>query len=291
MRRVLLAASFCLLPGAARAQTPDPLGAQAEALFERGRALAASGAWDAACEKFRASVALEPTASSAIKVARCDERAGKVASAWYGYQTAKKLNLRSRPGHREELEGVLEAAMAALRPRVPKLTVTVASRPAGLVVRKNGVVLPAAALGEPLPEDPGTVSLEAEAPGYVTATARREVREGQAVEVRLALEPVPVLRERRFDARIQPYAGLVLTGLGGGALLAAGGLGLGALAKVSASNPSCTPDNACLADGLLLRREASRYQDLGAALAIAGGVTVTVGLVLTLTAPTKEKPR
>ena len=72
IRRAALLSLLVAAP--ARAEGPA-VGAQAEALFERGRALLADGQWDAACEKFRASVALEPTASSLIKVARCDERA------------------------------------------------------------------------------------------------------------------------------------------------------------------------------------------------------------------------
>jgi len=127
--------------GSAYAQTPvhDPIGA--EALFRQGLAALKSGDWTVACSKFQASVDLEPAVSTWVKVAKCHEHEGKLASAWYDYQRATKLNheLDQTERRREELGDFIRKAVATLEPRIPKLSVTVEPRPEGLQIYRDGI--------------------------------------------------------------------------------------------------------------------------------------------------------
>ena len=134
--RVCALAAAVALMGATRAsaqsETRDPVGA--EALFNSGKALLAEGDWAAACDKFEKSSALDLAVSTVVKIARCREHDGKVASAWYQYERALNLN-REIPApsehRRAELDDLMSKAVAALEPRIPKLRITVHAAPAG----------------------------------------------------------------------------------------------------------------------------------------------------------------
>ncbi len=188
-----LASAVAVILGgsAARAQEParDPVAA--EALFKAARALVDKGDYAAGCPKFEASLALNPSASTMINLARCHEREGKVATAWHDYQRALVLN-RETAGEqrRRSLEAIAQKEIAALEPRVPKLSVVVERAPSGVEVQRDGTTLPAAALGEPLPIDPGPHEIRASAPGHQTETRAITLAEGQTETVALTLRPL-----------------------------------------------------------------------------------------------------
>src|SRR3954463_9284040 len=84
-----LAAVFTISPASAQ-PARDP--AMAESLFARGKALLEQGDWPGACGKFQASLELDPSVSTALKIARCHEHEGKLALAWSDVGAALKLN-------------------------------------------------------------------------------------------------------------------------------------------------------------------------------------------------------
>src|SRR5688572_16853311 len=129
------------LPARAEPTLRDPVLAEAE--FQHGWALLEKGDWPAACARFEASMALEPAVSTALRIAACREREGKLATAWYEYQKALKLNdeLPQSEERRAELAGYARAALAALEPKVPRLRVVLRAPPEGASVHKNGVPL------------------------------------------------------------------------------------------------------------------------------------------------------
>src|SRR6185436_984215 len=100
--------------GVALAQAGDP--AAAEALFAAGRAAFDAGDYDSACAKFAESQRLDPAAGTLTNLAACNERRGRLASAWENWREALSL-LRSdddrRPG--------VEKRMAELEARLPRL--------------------------------------------------------------------------------------------------------------------------------------------------------------------------
>src|SRR5262245_49057221 len=65
--------------------------AEAEALFEAGRALLASDDYDKACEKFLASERLDPAVGTLMNLAECSKRAGRTATAWAYLREAAAL--------------------------------------------------------------------------------------------------------------------------------------------------------------------------------------------------------
>ncbi len=160
----------------------DPVGA--EELFRQGVVAKNRGDWQTACDKFKKSFDLEPAVSTQYKLASCHEHAGRLASAWYGYQSALKMN-RHTPSHKRqrELDTSIRAALAELEPRIPRLRIRVEPTAEGLELMRDGDSLaPASVLGEPLPVDPGEHTVAARAPGFTEQEVRVTVTEGRTFD-------------------------------------------------------------------------------------------------------------
>lgn len=195
------AAAVALSAPGARAQQParDPVAA--EALFKAARALVEKGDYAAGCPKFEASLALNPSASTMINIAKCHEHEGKVGTAWEDYHRALTLNRETQGDKRRKgLEELANKGIAALEPRVPKLAVVVKGAPEGLEVLRDGKPLPPAALGEALPADPGSHEIRASAPGHKEETRTVSLEEGKTETVEITLKPEPRAAAPRADA-------------------------------------------------------------------------------------------
>src|SRR5262245_1711819 len=83
--RILAAPSLmCLatLASGTRAFGQDRDLAAAEALFREARAAMQSGDFDAACAKFEESERLDKAPGTVLNLAECEEKRGRVATAW-----------------------------------------------------------------------------------------------------------------------------------------------------------------------------------------------------------------
>lgn len=164
----------------------------AEKLFQDGRALLNEGKLAEACEAFRRSNDLEQKVGTLLNLANCEERRGRVASAWATFIEARALAKRISPD--DPRIAVADKYAAALAPRLPYLTIRVRAdqRPEGLVVRRNNIEVPVAEQGLELPLDPGSYTLEAAAPGHRPWSKTIELRERARVAVDIpALEADP----------------------------------------------------------------------------------------------------
>ena len=141
---------------------------------------------------------LDPAVSTLIQIAKCHEHEGKLATAWAELQRALVLNGETTGTKRKkDLETYAKGLVATIEPRVPKLTIVVHDKPAGLRVLRDGVEIPKEALGIGLPGDVGPHVVEASAPGYRTDTRNVTLVESQPASVELTLiaeapAPIPV---------------------------------------------------------------------------------------------------
>lgn len=193
-RRFALAAALStgLLATSARADNPgavpDPA---AQALFQDGRDLVDKGQWEAGCTKFEASMLLYPAASTLLNIARCYEHQQKLASAWSAYKRVQVLNRETLGEERKRaIEEVVESAIKALTPRLPKIKLAMPRAVAGVTLRKDGEVLPAAAIGTEIPVDAGEHEIAAEAPGYRPFRQKLDVKESAVRELVIDLVPL-----------------------------------------------------------------------------------------------------
>ncbi len=204
----LVALALWLAPRAAEAGNA----AAAEELFNAAKKLKAEGKRDEACEKFQASMDLDPSVGALLNIAECHEGGGKIGSAYSDYQRAVELN-RATPNEqrKNEHDQFIREKMRALEPRLPRLTVVVDNAPGDVRVTKNGEEIPRGALGTALPVDPGPVALVATS-GELRAEEQVELHEREQKSIHLALAPVS-------HARAWPW---VVGGIG----IAAGAAGI-----------------------------------------------------------------
>lgn len=263
--------------------------ASAEALFEEGVRLSEQNQLEEACKKFEASEALDVAVGTLLRLADCRERTGRYASAWARFREAGSLAQTQGMTERARIAAVRSAALEYKLARV--VLQVPPSPPTGYTVKLSDVTVPSASWGSALPLDPGTVRVEATAPGHVPY--RRYVaipaEEGARVKVALPpLEPEPPPRVRNIVVRSAPpeapappprppaadpnrgYAARVI----GLSLAATGGVGLaaGGVLGVIAS-----------------RREdddSERLTTYAATSAAVGGGLLVAGLVVYFTAPT-----
>jgi len=166
---------------AARAQEPAP---DARALFEQGVALADAHAWQEAAARFRASLALEPRASTyfnlAVTLYRLELHAELVTVA------TRYLELRDptrSDADRTEITRLRSEAIS----RVARVRIEVS--PAEAEVHVDGAALTPSMLADDLVLDPGNHSVLARARGYVAHRSMLDARAGERTSLRLALTP------------------------------------------------------------------------------------------------------
>jgi hypothetical protein len=294
------ALALLLAAAAARAQPASPKRdpAAAEVLFRGAQEALEKGDRATACARFEASMALDPAVSTLINIAMCHEHDGKVATAWAELNRALVLNGETAgPQRKRDLEAYARRLITGIEPRLPKITVLLRARPAGLRVTRDGVELAPATLGEALPVDPGSHEVRAAAPGHRAEKRVVTVAEGKAVTVEIALvaeaaPPPPAPAE----ASARRTAGFVVGGAGVAGLIAGGVLGGLVLGKKSVIGEHCgaaigsNDPRGCDATGLAAAN-AAKPLGIGATVGFAlGAAALGTGLTLVLISPAKGAP-
>ncbi|HEY1954969.1 MAG TPA: hypothetical protein VGH28_05140 [Polyangiaceae bacterium] len=163
MRRapLVLFAIATLTPAVVLAQSAQDK-ADAEVLFNAGKAALAAGNLTDACQKLAASQSKDPAIGTALYLAECYERSGKIASAWAQFHQAEDM-----ANQRHDNRGALAKARAD---RLTPSRITIVLGPGakdvtGLEVKRDGEVVGAALLGLATPIDGGSHAIVATAPG------------------------------------------------------------------------------------------------------------------------------
>ncbi|MBS2012928.1 MAG: hypothetical protein JST00_08580 [Deltaproteobacteria bacterium] len=319
MRRTSFVRAVSVLSLAFAAHVAAPAYAQgsatatAEHLFNDGLAAMKRGDYAAACEAFAGSNEADASPGTQINLALCNEKQGKIASAWGWYGTA--ASLATQRGQKERAE-LARSEAAKLEPRLHKLVITVKVAAEGMVVMRDGVKVPNAVLGREDPIDPGEHVIEVTAPkkkpfkqklliAAMPGTDRVEIPPledlpseagpvgGQAAVV----TPPPPATGGGSDGTTQRVIGIItasaglLCGVPVG-IFAAGASSEDAESKKNAqlAAEAAKAGNANLADSYnksaVSKHDAAVDNQTGAiAFGIGGGVLLIGGIVLILTAP------
>jgi tetratricopeptide (TPR) repeat protein len=158
-----LAAGSTLSAASAFAQSSSD-SATAQALFDGAKKLMKAGDYSDACPKLEESQRIDAHSGTALNLADCYERTGRLASAWSTFLEAATLAKASGNAARER---VASERAAALVPRLSNLLISAphASTTPELVITRDSEVVGAAQLGLPLPMDAGEHVIAARAPG------------------------------------------------------------------------------------------------------------------------------
>ncbi len=299
---VLLLAAQAAWSRTASAQAVGHDTAAAEAAFAEARALIRQGQYAEACPKLEASFSLDPALGTLLNLSDCFERTGRTASAWVRYREAAAMAVQQN--HRER-EAIARGRIAALEPQLCRLVIRTSHRP-NLDVTRDGVVVDRAALGLPVPVDPGSHVISATAPGAAPFTSRIDVRAPDkdapcaltTVEIPAMLEgetkgtatPPPAEGPPRVDpgapsgwrtqhtlAVVGVSAGVVALGIGTVFALKAAG-------AQSDADPECGNDG-CSPRGKTLLADAGKSADISTVTFIVGAALVATGAVLWFASP------
>ncbi|WP_437908556.1 hypothetical protein WME95_12225 [Sorangium sp. So ce327] len=169
--------------------------AAAEELFNRGLADMQAGRYETGCGALAESERLDPQPGTLFTLAACEADWGRIATAVTRFGEYLALFERMTPaqGARQgERPKLARRRRDQLSPRVPRLALSLPpGAPAGTVVRRDGLVLGEAALGIPLPVDPGEHVLSIEAPGGPARERRITIAEGETRKLTLELNGTP----------------------------------------------------------------------------------------------------
>jgi hypothetical protein len=278
----------------------------AEQLFIDGQKLMERGKASEACPKFAESQRLDPKLGTLLNLAACHEAEGKLALAWSEFMDAKILADRAKRPDRiafaKEHAAALEKRLAHLRITAPT---TSSSEPA-IELRLDGKPLSSAALGTPLPLDPGPHTLEAVAPGKKPWQNTIEARAGDESRVEIPVladeppSPAPPSTPPRADPRPEPSSGEEMSSLRTVGFIT-GGVGLAGLAvgtvfgvlafSTEGKARDVCPNAGCPTPDGLDRHERARTQAMMSTIGFVAGALLTAGgLVLVLSAPRGHAP-
>lgn len=280
---LVLGAALALAQPADEPRSAAEHAAFAEALFVKAKALMAERRFDEACPMLAESQRIDPGGGTMLTLALCHERQGRTATAWAELEDARARAVKDGEVDREALA---KEHLAALEPKLTRLTVRIASAAAatpGLAIRLDGLALERPAWGVAVPVDPGPHRVEAAAPGKrAWAMNLRVGADGGAVfadvpalaDDGLVIAPPPEPR-RVAPAPRGPETRTVV----GASLLGAGAVSLGigaaygviAITKQSDANARC-PTSSC-ADSTARHENATARS-----AAVVADVAVPLGL-------------
>jgi len=172
------------------AATLDP---KALELFNEGKALMESQDYAAGCSKFEESLRVQRGIGTLYKLGECQEKLGKIASAWATFSDVAAA--ADEAGQADRARAARERVQA-LGPKLSKLRIVVLAEADApdLDVQKDGISVSRVIWGKEVPIDPGQHTVTATAPGRSPWTKTLDIKgpaEALTVEVP-ALEPARV---------------------------------------------------------------------------------------------------
>ncbi len=253
------AALLCALPCAAQ-PAGGAQGSAAEEerrtrLFKEGKAAADAGQWVEAAEKFRKVVDIRSAPKALIALGVAEEHLGRLVAALAAYKQAREE--AADKALADELK-TANAALDAIKPRVPRLVFSPADAAESAQIEVDGV--PVKLASGALQVDPGEHAIAATSAGKGTFRTTATVKEGEAFTVTLTFgaEGSPTATatstgDAPSGGAPRPPAGALVIGIAG--VVAAGvggalyGLGSGQYADADKQCPGAGCTAAVLSSG------------------------------------------
>lgn len=315
---VLSVVGATLAPLTAEAQSAPSDKAGAEALFDEARSLMKGGKYEPACAKLAESQRLDPGIGTLLYLASCQEKLGKLATAWATFREAAGAAQLAGQSAREK------AAMAranALAPSVPHLTIEPDSSAGDPEIARDGVPVGKALWGTALPVDPGSHVIDVRRTGHKPRSITIQIAPGEAL--RLPIEPLereeasspsaivsesggpttpvtlatpvspaPATNEPRTSddgspgtfRRVLPYAS---AGVGVAGVVVGTIFGLRAFSLASDVEQVC-PAGPCSSDVAATANDSATAGNVATVAFAVGAVGLTAAVVLWLTAPSSS---
>jgi hypothetical protein len=278
---------------AALAQGKDGLG-RARERFREGLALEAGGNYARALQVFKEVAEIKSTPAVRFHIAQCEEKTGDYIQALGSYRLAL---LEAQSKKVKDVVKEATAAIAALEPKIPALTIRRGEGATVATVTLDERALGATEIGTSMPVNPGPHVIEASASGKQPFKSELNLADGEKETIEVILRPEESApRSTTSEESTTPppstsssplrTAGFVVGALG------IVGVGVGATfvglrqstlseleTKCGADHKTCPPDAQTLID------RGELESTVATATLIGGGATLALGIVLVLVAP------
>lgn len=281
----LLATAVLAVAPVARADEPTPQAlARAREEYRRGLALEQAGDWEGALVVFKGVALVKSTPQVRFHIAQCEEKVGNWVEALGSYRLALS---EAQQGNVAEVQKEASAAIEALEPRLPKLTIERGTGAAAARVLLDGRELGPASVGTPIAVNPGPHRIEASSPGRETAVIEVVAEEGKTSDVALVLKdqpgaakPLPTPIEEEGGSALLP-AGVVALGVGVASLGASGVFFALRGSAISDLDAACGPDGqSCPSDLQETADSGATYATVSTVTFVAGLTCVALGVTL-----------
>jgi hypothetical protein len=310
--RLFLASAFLVTVAGPRPSRADDNGATARAMFEQATRDMDAGDYDKACPALVTVVRLSRGIGSMIKLGKCYEAQGRLASAWASFKAAAEAAHLAQDAR----EAGAEAKAEELFPKLSRLSVAVGPESlgvGGLTIKRDDVDLERGQWNTDSPVDAGKHVVTASAPGKKTwrgtvdvpsaggsATIEVPTLEDEAPTIALPAATTPKVpvatssapasspSEAPPPAHGKSFLGPTAVAAGATGLVA---LGIGSYLGIEVFHAKSQPAGACNPNCNMqggARNSAFVEGDASTALFIAGGVLVATGVTLWLIAPSKR---
>lgn len=221
MRTLVLATlTWSLLSAAVPASAEEQDPATAEAVFLQARTAMESGRYADACPKFAESQRLDPAAGTLMNLATCEEKLGKLASAWQHWKEAI-----DSLGPSDDRVAFARTRVDDLEKKLPRLTITLSSAASPETrIFRDATELGAASQGAALPVDPGEHTVKVVAPGRLTETTTVSIGEAEQKQIAVhvgAVDPAAAQAGGASHGTRRKTLGWILAGVGAGSGVAA----------------------------------------------------------------------
>jgi hypothetical protein len=285
----------------ASAQSKEELN-RARQEFQEGVALAAANNCAAAIGKFRSVLQVKATAQVSFNIAECEERMGRLAAAVGDYRVAAKT--AEGDPKAKDVYAKCGDKIAAIEPRVPKLTISRGNGADSATIELDGVELGTSQLGTEIPVDPGPHVVVGKVGDkvYFRQNVTLEEKETKPIDVVMKVSNAPIAVDEqkpenkteeppekprsRVPGIVMASAGAVSVGVGV-AFFAMSQSQISTLNKICGQGSTSCPPSQAAKDAA-----SSGKTDMGLAEVTIGLGTVAVvaGIVLAATAGPKKKP-
>jgi hypothetical protein len=279
-----------LTPEFAHAQARDP--AAAEVLFRRGRAAMEAQRCAEALPSFVESQRLDPAAGTLMNLATCEEKVGRLASAWQHWREA--IDALSPTDDRVVFA---RNRVKALEQKLPRLAVFLAAGgDKGARVFRDDVELGPASQGVPLPVDAGRHTITVRTPGHRVEQIVVQVGEGEQkrIDVRPGAVETPPLdlgtpATPSAEGSWRRTLGWTMTGVGVAGLGTAAVSGIMLIDNKRTVEANCPEKNCTSQEGLDAAASGRTLTTVNTVSWIAGGAGLAAGIYFLLSAGRNDK--
>ncbi len=291
MRALLLALAITGSAAIAHADAKS----EAILLFDQGLKEMKAGQYDKACNSFERSIATYSDSGTKGSLARCYEKLGRLASSWKLWRELADLAPSG------DLRRDASAQVAKLEPKIGRYVIKHGNATPSLSVTINGQ--PTKLTDVPVPIDAGGVIVRAYAPGRKDFSVELSATDGNVLMIEipeLAMVDTPIKKDPDPikppppppppPSKARKYLGPGLIGVGAGAVVFGGALGLKAKNLFSDAEDICggSVDN-CIADRVgesqVKVDDARSAGTFSTVMFVVGGAAIAGGVVLYITAP------